>query len=365
MSSLDQRRERYVRLSRIAAQLDDADFRALLAKEEGRSLLGGRTHEVQLGGCPVFVKRVLVTDVEYAHRFSTKNLYRLPICYHYGVGSAGFGVFRELLTLLKTTRWVLGGEVSGIPLLYHYRLIPAWGGRFDAGEGEFERHASSWGDHPSINQFMRDRGASSRELVLLLEQFPETLAEWLPRHSEETSRVLTELRATLDFLRRHGVLHLDAHFRNVVTDGGHVYLTDFGLALDRAFALDEAERDFFARHQFYDYGVMLWSLLPVVLAAWKALPDTETRRWREAHGVRQGLPDHEVAWILLDHIQQLHRDGVLELDRACVESVIRYRAVILVMGRFLTDMMASPTKDTAFPETELVRALTDSGMALD
>ncbi len=44
--------------------------------------------------------------------------------YHYGIGSAGFGVFRELVANIKITNWVLEGAITNFPLLYHYRVIP-------------------------------------------------------------------------------------------------------------------------------------------------------------------------------------------------------------------------------------------------
>src|SRR5437867_1786265 len=63
----------------------------------------GTTETLDVGGTPVFVKRIPVTDLELEHRYSPRNLYRLPTFYHYGIGSAGFGVFRELLAHVKTT----------------------------------------------------------------------------------------------------------------------------------------------------------------------------------------------------------------------------------------------------------------------
>ena len=69
--------------------------------------------------------------------FSTKNLYDLPTYYQYGVGSAGFGVFRELVANIKTTNWVLQGAIANFPLLYHARIIPFSGERPDV---DMERH---------------------------------------------------------------------------------------------------------------------------------------------------------------------------------------------------------------------------------
>lgn len=55
-------------------------------------------------------------------------------------------------------------------------------------------------------------------------------------------------------LRRHGrgLLHLDAHFENILTDGQRLYFADYGLALSSSFELSPGEVEFFDRHQSYD-----------------------------------------------------------------------------------------------------------------
>src|SRR5437870_13404953 len=104
------RRERYFKLSSEIAQIDNSQLSSLF----GDSASGagwGRNHTLDIGRSKVFVKRIPVTDLEYENLFSTRNLYDLPADYNYGVGSAGLGVFRELVTHLKTTNWVLAGGV--------------------------------------------------------------------------------------------------------------------------------------------------------------------------------------------------------------------------------------------------------------
>src|SRR5690349_23866715 len=71
--------------------------------------IGGRSAELEVDGTRVFVKRVPLTDVELRpeHLRSTANLFELPLFYQYGVGSAGFGAWRELAAHILTTGWVL------------------------------------------------------------------------------------------------------------------------------------------------------------------------------------------------------------------------------------------------------------------
>lgn len=75
-----------------------------------------------MGSEKVFVKRIPLTDLGHENPFSARNLYSLPTFYNYGVGSAGFGAFRELFAHAKTTNWVLAGEIETFPLLSHYRI---------------------------------------------------------------------------------------------------------------------------------------------------------------------------------------------------------------------------------------------------
>ncbi|HEY8987214.1 MAG TPA: protein kinase family protein, partial [Streptomyces sp.] len=86
--------------------------------------IGGRSGELDVDGTRVFVKRVPLTDVELENARSTANVFGLPLYYQYGVGSAGFGAWRELAVHVMTTGWVLGGEYEGFPLMYHWRVLP-------------------------------------------------------------------------------------------------------------------------------------------------------------------------------------------------------------------------------------------------
>lgn len=366
VASHHERLARYSEISRLATQLDSADFRAIVEQASGAGGSWGQTHTVALGGYPVFVKRIPLTAVERAHACSTENLYNLPASYHYGVDSAGFGVYRELAAHRATTRWVLNGDVSGFPLLYHHRVIPAEGTQAEVWPPDrLDRYTAYWGGHPGITRYVADRASATYEMVLLLEHFPKTLSEWLLTQTGETSRVLADLRTTAGFLREHGILHFDPHFDNVVTDGNNLYLTDFGLVLDRGFALDGAERTLFASHQLYDFGVMLLSLMKPLLTLWRALPDGTAAKWRERHGMQGGASDREVAPLLLDHVEELTREGFLALDRDFVENLRRHHDAIAVMGDFFTALIRNPRKDTPFPDGPLRDALGRSGFLRD
>lgn len=125
-NDLDSRRARHSYVSSCLAQVDTPTLVALLRKRKEPPVLG-RSELPQLGRTKVFVKTVPVTDLQCEHMYSTRNLYRLPAYYSYGVGSAGFGPFREVAFHIKTTNWVLEGAIENFPLMYHHRLLPRSG----------------------------------------------------------------------------------------------------------------------------------------------------------------------------------------------------------------------------------------------
>lgn len=359
-ASIELRRSRYQRLSSRIAHVDDAALRSLLG-DEAPPRGWGSHRTIELDGEKVFIKRLPVTDLEVENMSSTRNLYDLPTHYHYGVGSAGFGAFRELTAHIKTTCWVLDRAVEGFPLLYHHRLMPSWGTRPELDMAQHNRYVEYWGGSASIGRFMLDRAGARHELVLFLEHFPHTLAPWLVEHSGETPRMLEGLRATLGFLGRNGILHFDAHFWNVVTDGERPYLTDFGLVLDRGFALDEEERAFSARHPLYDYGEVLAGLGSVAHDAYRALPEADRRRLTERYGIEPGLGYWDLVSVLLDNIERVQAEGAIGLDRGFVDSALRHRGVIGLMDGFFGEMRRNDRKDTPFPHAELERLLRGAG----
>ncbi|MEH2249210.1 hypothetical protein [Nostoc sp.] len=108
------RKKRYFKLSSQIAQLDNAQLRSLFDNSESNesSTGWGMNHTIILEESKVFVKRIPVTNIEFENLFSTRNLYDLPTYCNYGFSSTGFGVFRELMTHIKTTNWVLCGAIA-------------------------------------------------------------------------------------------------------------------------------------------------------------------------------------------------------------------------------------------------------------
>lgn len=72
-----------------------------------------------------FVKAIPLTGAGVRIRaLDTQPVSACPRTKQYGVGSAGFGVFRELASHIRTTEWVLNQSVQSFRCLYHWRVMP-------------------------------------------------------------------------------------------------------------------------------------------------------------------------------------------------------------------------------------------------
>lgn len=252
-------------VSTALAFCSDRALRSLLdAAVPLGSGIGGKSALLEIAGEPVFVKRVPLTDLERRpeHIRSTANLFELPDFCQYGVGAIGgpgFGAWRELAVHTMTTNWALAGEYDGFPLMYHWRVVPDSTPLPDE-LADIEKAVEYWEGSPQVRRRIEALQRSSASVALFLEYLPQNLHQWLGTQIEagepSTDRacvmVERELRAGISFMKDHGLLHFDAHFENILTDGRRLYFTDFGLALSSRFELSKDHRLFFDRHQSYD-----------------------------------------------------------------------------------------------------------------
>jgi hypothetical protein len=228
--------------------------------------IGGRASLLEVDGVRIFVKQVPLTATELQpdHVRSTANLFGLPPHFHYGIGaigSPGFGAWRELAVHEMTTDWVRSGGFPGFPLLHHWRVLPDLPQPLPGDLADVERCVAYWGGGRERVEALRTASAS---LTLFLEYVPHTLHDWfsaqLRTENAESACALVEqgLEAVTGFLRaQRQLIHFDAHFGNILTDGHRLYLTDYGLSLSSRFPLDPQERDFYDRHRDYDRAYAL------------------------------------------------------------------------------------------------------------
>jgi hypothetical protein len=260
----DQVRPRSARLSAYAtasshlALLSDLALQRVVDQAPwGRPGMGGTSAILEVEGVRVFVKQVPVTERELlpGNIRSTANLFGLPGFYQYGLGSAGFGAWRELAAHIMTTNWVLSDEHRAFALLYHWRLLPgpaAAEGVF-AEFGGLDGAVAHWEGSAAVRDRLQALRNSPARLVLFLEHVPQTLSAWIADQDASVfSRVDTQLADTTAFMREHELVHFDAHFLNILTDGHGLYFSDFGLALSDRFDLSAQEMAFLREHRRYD-----------------------------------------------------------------------------------------------------------------
>lgn len=352
-----ERRRRYADLSARLALLDDLAL-AKLAGRPGRGGWGTSTAATLDDGVKVFIKRIPVTDLEAAHRHSTKNRHQLPTFYNYGVGSAGFGVYRELAAHVKTTGWVLGDEIDAFPLLLHARLLPRRAAPSRPGWVEGPDYVRYWNGSKRIGTFIRGRAAATEDLCIVLEHVPHTMYEWLLDHQAAAPALLAQLCRAVAFLHDRGVLHFDAHYGNVVTDGTDVRLTDFGLVLDDSFELSDAERAFFRSHQHYDFGEAIANLGSLLVGLMDRGDDTTQAAIADAASIAPGA---KRAAVLAANIERIVALGLLDVDPVLLDLTVRYRDVIVFMWTFFNALQANPRKDTPFDDAFLARLIEAAG----
>lgn len=320
------------------ARCSDERLLALVAGagSTGRDV-GGQTGQIDVDGTAVFVKKIPLTDLERRpeHRHSTANLFGLPVFCQYGVGFPGFGAWRELAAQLMTTDWVLSRRCANFPLLYHWRILPDTARPW---ESDIDQILAFDVDSAPLRDRIAALDGSSAAIVLFMEHLPPRLGAWLDRTGlDETAYTMAErdLLDTTRFMTSQGLLHFDAHFDNVLTDGRRLYFADFGLAVSTGFALSGAESRFVARHSGYDHGKAATTLVHTLVRA--AEPG---RNRREA--VRECARTGSAAW----------------LPQWASDLLARHAPVATVMGDFF-DELVSTSLSTPYPTEAMARLIAE------
>ncbi|MFF8429544.1 protein kinase family protein [Streptomyces sp. NPDC016566] len=335
----------HTRTARSLAALGDRELAELVAAGEPLGTgIGGRAVRLLVDGHPVFVKRVPLTDLERlpGNRRSTANLFALPSYCHYGIGSPGFTAWRELAAHTLTTEGVSAGGFPGFPLLHHWRVLPDDPQPLPGELADVERAVAYWGT--GVRERLEALRTASASLTLFLEHVPHTLHDWLEaelrtdRADAACTWVAESLTELTDALESYRLLHFDAHFHNILTDGHRLYLTDFGLSLASAFRLDGEEREFFARHRNYDRVHTACHLVIRLVTALYGYGREEREEYVRtlAAGARpEGIP------------------------RAAAELLTRYAPVAAAMADFSRPLVRD-SRLTPYPDAELSRAYNSS-----
>lgn len=339
-----QRIKLYNQISTSLACLSNEKLRKILADSKPmHEGIGGKSSLISIDDTSVFVKKVPLTDLEQLpqHFMSTANIFDLPLSYQYGVGSAGFGAWRELATHIMTTNWVITGECANFPIMYHWRILPSHPGDININYwGDVEKYCQYWENSPNIRKRVEDLNNASAHIALFLEYVPQNLHDWLNAQiakggdSAETAAVFVEeqLKATNKHMNACGLMHFDAHFENILTDGERLYLSDFGLALSSKFDLTPAETEFLKQHQSYDQACAAVNLLHCIITSFFGKEHFEIRLREYLAGELNNVPP-------------------------AINTIInRYTPIALLMDEFFQKLQFE-RKSTLYPATQVEKLL--------
>ncbi|MFO2743703.1 protein kinase [Legionella pneumophila serogroup 1] len=251
--------EKYNSISNTLACMSNKQLRHALSDSTARHQgIGGSSVEIEVDNVPIFVKKVPISDFELKpdNYMSTANIFNLPMCYQYGIGSAGFGAWRELAAHIMTTNWVITRKCPNFPIMYHWRIIPDSISKEDLSYWDSqENYFATWENNQQIKFRIDSLNQANTSVMLFLEHFPKNLYQHLNEilttnksnndASKHLNRISSSFENALDFMKANNFLHMDAHFWNVLADDEHIYLSDFGLALSETFDLSTSEKHFF------------------------------------------------------------------------------------------------------------------------
>jgi len=243
MSTIDSRIKLYNEIVHNLIYMDNHQI-LNITKHKLPEIKWGEHGVIDIGSNKVFFKKIPIAKLYEINQFDTSNLYKLPAYYNYGFGSAGINPWRELLMHLNVNNWVLSNECEHFPLMYHYRIIKDDEKNFDS--GLIPKLMKRYGDNPKIIKYLEDRYNCEYKIILFLEFIPYVLYKYLELNQNFITNAVEQINDILKFFKKKHILHTDAHFGNYLVDNNKiVYLTDYGLLLDKNYNLDKNEIKFY------------------------------------------------------------------------------------------------------------------------
>ena len=241
MDKLTKRHNAHNSVSNILACISNRQLENVLSG--GKTMhagIGGTSLHIEIENTFVFVKKIPLTDRELQpeNYMSTANLFNLPMCYQYGIGSAGFGAWREVASHVMTTNWVMTGKCSNFPIMYHWRMLKSADATTFLKEEQLdlERATVYWENNEKIHRRLKERILATHHIYVFLEFIPHHLYSWLNQQFaigqdgavKAVQFVEHHMHKTNAFMNSQKFLHMDAHFKNILTDGHQLYYSDFG-----------------------------------------------------------------------------------------------------------------------------------------
>lgn len=315
--------------------------------------IGGTSVLMQLEDTSVFVKIIPLTELEQRteHVMSTRNMFDLPPYCHYGIGAPPGVVWREVVAHTMTTNWVLAGQCEGFPLMYHWRVLSNMRLPLSEELSDTSRMVAFW-DSEAVGKRIEASEQSVDSVLLLCEYIPHNLHDWLNEQvvmggdaaNSAFAMVESQVRSAVSFMNSKALLHFDAHFENILTDGRRIYITDFGLVTSDRFDLSDSERVFFELNKSHDVCYVVTHLVNWLVAGLLGLMDRKDR---------------------IDFIRQCANgyDPTEEVGSVAAGIINKYAPIATVINDFYTALRVG-SKTTPYPVEEIQRVSAAIGFDL-
>lgn len=246
--------------------LDDEHILKLIDYSELKSIgTGGESRKIIINNQYVFIKVIPIGDKE-KDKFSTKNIYNLPLSYSYGFGSFGFTVWREVIAHKIVNKFVKNHNIPYFPLMHHYRLIK-YKVKIKNIENNISALEARWCNDNKIKKRIYDYLSSSYAVVLFLEYFPQTLGNKLLESVNDLDKFDNEFKKlvpiafdAVEKMNQRGFFHFDLHLDNILTDGQLIYIIDLALTKAPIYDLAKNEQEFLISHKNFDKYYLTYNL---------------------------------------------------------------------------------------------------------
>ena len=311
----------------------------------------------KIDGINIFIKKIPCTTLEFNNMFDTSNLFNLPTYYNYPIGSAGINCFRELLTHIKTTKWVLDGLIDNFVMMYHFRIIKKDNITLD--QTKIDKTIRKWNNNPNIKNYLEQRQKAPYEILIVLEYFPNVLKNWIQLDYKNIYSYEKQIYPILSFMNKNHLIHFDSHSRNIlVSNDGIIYLTDFGLALDLDFDLNENEKKFFKANSNFDYGLGLLNILDLLFSKTIETKDIQNQKYLidNFNLVFDNISIIQNIKILFKYLEPICK--YLNIPNKYQNQVKKYAKLSLLMEKFFIDLQKSVKKENIlFPNKKIKKLI--------
>jgi len=298
---------------------------------------------IMINRTKIFIKAIPITKTDLNNMYDTSNIHNLPMYYNYGVGSAGFGCWRELAFHIKASNFVINDLCPNFPILYHYRIVENKQIAAKYKKYKFDKEFFEyWGSNKNIDIYLKARSETNYFIILCLEYFPTTMYS-SNIIDKNTAWYINQISTIITFLKKHEVIHFDAHLGNLITNGKILILTDFGLVLDKSFRLTKPEIAFFNKNTNYDKATLITNISRGIFN--HVLKSDNTPKYEKKYNFDKNTENEKLNNIVFDNIDDIGK----AFNDNYIQTLKKYRSIIIKYKAFIYKLRRDNTKSVVFP----------------